>query len=179
MSAIALVRIGEVDPALLVGLRRELQALLRVNVSVLAETLDPAELFHHERRQYHSTGLLARMNGRFAPSAWRLVGITAEDLYIPILTFVFGEAQMGGPCAVVSYHRLRQEFYGLPPDPALVAERLLKETVHELGHTFDLAHCEDYRCVMAPSHTVEWIDIKNAVFCDDCRYRMMASEAKR
>ena len=29
-------------------------------------------------------------------NTWRLLGVTELDLYIPILTFVFGEAQMGG-----------------------------------------------------------------------------------
>ena len=68
-------------------------------------------------------------------STWRLLGITQLDLYIPILTFVFGEAQLGGASAVVSYHRLQQEFYGLPQDRDLLANRLLIESVHELGHT--------------------------------------------
>jgi archaemetzincin len=97
-----------------------------------------------------------------------MLGVTAVDLYIPILTFVFGEAQMAGPCAVVSAHRLRQEFYGLPPDPDLLRHRLLKESVHEIGHTLNLTHCEDYTCVMAPSHAVEWIDLKESSLCAAC-----------
>jgi archaemetzincin len=98
----------------------------------------------------------------------RLLGVTAADLYIPILTFVFGEAELHGVCAVVSLHRLRQEFYGMPPDARTERERVLKEALHELGHTFGLAHCEDYQCVMAPSHSVEWIDLKDWRFCADC-----------
>ena len=101
----------------------------------------------------------------------RLLGVTSLDLYIPTLTFVFGEAQLHGPCALVSTHRLRQEFYGLPPDPRLAAERLLKEAVHELGHTLGLRHCDDYRCAMAPSHGVEWIDLKSSRLCPDCQSR--------
>ncbi|MBI4462937.1 MAG: archemetzincin, partial [Acidobacteria bacterium] len=65
----------------------------------------------------------------------RLLGITALDLYVPVLTFVFGEAQLSGRCALVSAHRLREEFYGLPPSNDLFHERLVKEAVHELGHT--------------------------------------------
>src|SRR5208283_5134244 len=79
-----------------------------------------------------------------------------------------GEAQLPGTCAVVSSHRLRQEFYGLPADPKLQHERLLKEAVHELGHTLNLSHCEDYQCAMAPSHGVEWIDLKTSRFCRGC-----------
>jgi archaemetzincin len=75
---------------------------------------------------------------------------------------------LGGDAAIVSYHRLRQEFYGLPPDTNLLRERLIKEALHETGHTLALTHCEDYECVMAPSHAIEWLDLKNAAFCDAC-----------
>jgi predicted Zn-dependent protease len=51
-----------------------------------------------------------------------------------------------GTCSVVSSFQLRQEgFYGLPPDSALFRDRLLKESIHELGHTFELSHCDDYQ----------------------------------
>jgi archaemetzincin len=68
---------------------------------------------------------------------------------------------------------LRQEFYGLPADADVLANRLLIETVHELGHTLGLTHCHDYRCAMAPAHAVEWIDIKDSGFCEDCLSRAL------
>jgi len=40
--------------------------------------------------------------------------------------------KVSGPAAVVSLHRLRQEFYGLAPDKELLCQRLLKESIHEL-----------------------------------------------
>jgi archaemetzincin len=104
--------------------------------------------------------------------SWRVLGVAGVDLYIPILTFVFGEAQMGGPCAIISSHRLRQEFYGLPEDSSLFHSRLIKEAVHEIGHTLDLAHCDDYSCAMAASHAVEWIDLKQNIFCRSCASRV-------
>ena len=76
---------------------------------------------------------------------------------------------MGGPCALVSAHRLRQELYGLPADPRLFRQRVIKEAVHELGHTVSLTHCDDYRCAMASSHAVEWIDLKESTLCTTCR----------
>jgi len=115
------------------------------------------------------------MQQHITPTTWRVLGVTAADLYIPILTFVFGEAQLRGQCALVSLHRLRQEFYGLPADPGLLRERLLKEAVHELGHTLELTHCDDYGCVMAASHSVEWIDLKGAVPCSVCQRKVAAA----
>jgi len=87
---------------------------------------------------------------------------------------VFGEAQIGGPCGLVSAHRLRQEFYGLPPNAEMLGQRLLKEAVHEVGHTLALTHCEDYQCAMAPSHAVEWIDLKDVSLCETCRAQVFA-----
>jgi len=96
-------------------------------------------------------------------------------LFVPVLTFVFGEAQLAGNCAVVSLHRLREEVYGMPPNPALLAERLFKEAVHELGHTYGLRHCDDWRCVMTSSHSVEWLDVKTAELCPACRKVVQAA----
>ena len=80
--------------------------------------LDPTPSYHPERQQYHSSEILQRMQPLVRPQDWRFLAIADVDLYIPILKYVFGEAQMGGPCAVVSVHRLRQEFYGLDRDDA-------------------------------------------------------------
>ena len=119
------------------------------------------------RRQFHSTAILERLACVANPGA-RILAVTACDLYVPVLTFVFGEAQLEGHCAVVSTARLREEVYGLPKSDALLRERLLKEAVHELGHTFGLRHCGDWRCVMTSSHAAEWLDVKSADFCRAC-----------
>jgi archaemetzincin len=157
---------------LLLDLAPAMADTFRLPCEILAHPIDPAFAFHSEREQYHSSELLHRMQGFLTPNSWRVLGVAAVDLYIPILTFVFGEAQMGGPCAIVSLHRLRQEFYGLPEDADILRHRLLKEAVHELGHTLDLTHCDDYRCAMAPSHAVEWIDLKDSALCTSCRSRV-------
>ena len=81
----------------------------------------------------------------------RLLGITEHDLFIPMLSFVFGQAQLGGKAALVSFARLRQEFYGIDPADAVFTERARKEMLHELGHTFGLTHCPDRGCPMSLS----------------------------
>jgi archaemetzincin len=175
MKRLQLISIGDLDGIVLEGLAVELANHFSMPVEVLPQTIDPHFAFHGERRQHHSSKLLGEITKFAGPNTWRILGVTGTDLYIPILTFVFGEAQMGGPGCVVSYYRLRQEFYGLPHDPDLLRERLLKEAVHELGHTLDLTHCEDYRCAMSASHSVELIDLKENAFCGPCAERVMAS----
>jgi archaemetzincin len=168
MKIVELLPIGKIDARLLMDLGPALADVFRVPCRIRQTGMDPKFSFHPERQQYHSSEILHRMQSYAANGAWRVLGVTTLDLYIPILTFVFGEAQMGGPCAVVSAHRLADEFYGLPSDPERLRSRLTKEAVHELGHTLDLTHCDDYCCAMAPSHAVEWIDLKEAALCANC-----------
>jgi archaemetzincin len=169
MKVLQLLPVGKFDGRLLMSLAPALANTFRVPCEILPLTIDPEFALHGERRQYHSSEILHRMQQYLRADSWRVLGVSGLDLYISILTFVFGEAQMGGPCAVVSSHRLTQEFYGLPPDPELLRHRLVKEAVHEIGHTMHLSHCDDYQCSMAPSHAVEWIDLKDAVLCESCQ----------
>jgi len=150
------------------GLAVQLARILRMECRVRPDRLDVSFARDRYRNQYYSTAILEAMLALAEPGA-RLLAVTSLDLYVPVLTFVFGEAQLSGPCAVVSLHRLREEFYGLPGREELMRERLVKEAVHELGHTFDLRHCDDWRCVMTSSHAVARLDVKGAEFCYSCR----------
>jgi len=113
--------------------------------------------------------LLLGLKNLLSPGADKYLAVIDLDLFIPILTFVFGEAQLDGPMAIVSTFRLHPEFYGLPKNDSLVLQRLEKESIHELGHTFGLRHCPDYQCVMTASTDVEEIDLKGVEFCPDCQ----------
>jgi len=168
MKLISLLPIGRVDHALLEPLAESLTRSLRVACSIQPDGLEPEFAFNPLRRQYHSTEILKKILQKPAGEAAKVLGVTEMDLYIPVLTFVFGEAQLADGGAVVSTHRLRQEFYGLPTDRDLLHQRLLKEALHELGHTYGLRHCPDYSCVMSASNGVERIDLKQAEFCDNC-----------
>ncbi len=126
-------------------------------------------LFSPERNQYHSTKMLSEILKQMPTDGKTILGITNVDIFIPILTFLFGEAQLNGTGAIISTYRLHNEFYGLPKDDKLLYRRTLKEALHELGHTMGLMHCPDYECVMHSSTYVEDIDLKMAGFCVECR----------
>lgn len=128
----------------------------------------PPESYDAVRNQYYSTKILKEMLREVPGDAFKILGVTDKDLCIPILTYVFGEAQLGGTAAVVSLARLRQEHYGAPPDRPLLLERLRKESLHELGHTFGLIHCSSRDCVMYLSNTVVDVDRKGRNFCRSC-----------
>jgi len=153
---------------LLADLTATLEATFDTSVRRCTPWFDAERSYDRSRGQYNSTVLLELLLDRPPDTGEKILGVCGVDLFTPVLTFVFGEAQLDGVVAVVSLHRLRPDLYGLPDDDALVAERLAKEAVHELGHTYGLVHCADPSCVMHASTYVEQIDLKTADFCDGC-----------
>ena len=131
-------------------------------------SFDPELAFDSSRGQYNSRILLAQLLHDKPQSATRILGVAGVDLFIPVLTHVFGEAQLDGPAAVVSAYRLDNPIYGLPPNRNLLFKRLCKEAIHELGHTYHLIHCRRHPCVMMSSTYVEDIDQKSDRFCAGC-----------
>ncbi|MBI1747768.1 MAG: archaemetzincin family Zn-dependent metalloprotease [Acidobacteria bacterium] len=167
MSVIALVPIHTVPATQLEHLARGIREILHCETALLPR-LEAAAAYEAARNQYNSTTLLAHLLPLRPPHSAKILGITELDLFIPILTYVFGEAQLSGAAAVVSSFRLRNELYGLPADPTRLRQRLLKEANHELGHTFGLIHCRNVNCVMHPSTYAEDIDLKAERFCEEC-----------
>jgi archaemetzincin len=151
-----------------VGILATVREVFGVPASVAQAELDLRKPYDPIRRQVNSTALLGQILRHNAPRSQKQIGVVNVDLFMPVLTFVFGEAQLSGTVAIVSTHRLANEFYGLPRDEGLLLQRLGKEIVHELGHTFGLYHCRQFECVMRSSTYVEEIDLKKAVPCPEC-----------
>ena len=155
---------------------RIIEPIFSAPVGLERADLDLATAYDASRNQSNSTALLAQiLQGHEDPSRKR-IAIVDVDLYIPVLTFVFGEAQLNGTAAIVSTHRLSNQFYGLPRNHALTLERLQKEVVHELGHTFGLYHCHQFECVMRSSTYVEEIDMKRLYPCRACSEALGAAQ---
>ena len=132
-------------------------------VPVPKGALDP------KRAQYSSPVLLEAVIRSLPRDRTRALALTSCDIFIPMLTFLFGQAQLGGRVALVSTARLQPQFYGLPPNPELVAERLRKEIIHEVGHTLGLVHCPDRSCAMSLANSIWQVDVKEDAFCRGCR----------
>ncbi len=185
MNPIYLLPLGTVDRATVSALVPRLEGAFAAPVAVReAPGLDLERFYDGRRLQYNSTAIISELTACYAaiveaagdsPRAFPLLlGVTGEDLFIPILTYVFGEAQLNGRAAVVSYHRLQSERYGLPRNPALLADRLCKEAIHEMGHLHGLLHCSTQECAMHISTYVEDIDSKTAALCAPCRRLLSA-----
>ena len=139
--------------------------------------IDPVPAYDPSRNQYDSSFLLAALLGTFPSHQGKILAVTGSDLFVPVLTYVFGEAQLDGVAALVSSHRLDERFYGMPENAVLFEHRLIKEAVHELGHTFGLVHCRRSDCVMHSSTAVEEIDMKSENFCRECFNRLQSGNS--
>jgi archaemetzincin len=168
VSVAYLVAIGKVPPQVLDWVENTLVEWSPWPVRRLPSMAFPEDAYDASRGQYKSVELM-KLLARSAPAdAARMIGVTEGDLAIPTLTFVFGQAQLDGPVAVVSLARLRQEFYDLPVDEAALHERVTKEVLHELGHTFGLTHCAQAKCVMSLATHIGLVDNKDERFCAQC-----------
>ncbi|MDI6733399.1 MAG: archaemetzincin family Zn-dependent metalloprotease [Planctomycetota bacterium] len=138
-------------------------------IKTLSPLPSPDYAYLEKRNQYDASKILEQISHSLPQDGIKIIALTELDLGTLVLSYVFGLAELEGKAVVVSTCRLRQEFYRLPRNDALLLERLSKEILHELGHSFGLVHCLQPYCVMSRSTTINQIDTKMQDFCPRCR----------
>ncbi|HET9317580.1 MAG TPA: hypothetical protein VFQ51_18450 [Vicinamibacteria bacterium] len=176
MRAVALLPLGAPPADVVERMGTGLEKAFGMEVTSEAPCPDPPEAFDASRDQWDATAVLRTLLARSSLER-RLLGVTERDLFLPVLSFVYGQAQLRGRVAVVSLARLRPEFHGLPPDPERLARRAVTEAVHEVGHTLGLVHCTDRRCPMALSLGLDDLDFKTGTPCATCAALLRESGA--
>jgi archaemetzincin len=169
------IAIGPADTTVLDIIEPFLAERFRARVSRLAPLPEPPNAFDPRRRQYDSVHFLRTLVAACPNDADRLLGITSRDLCIPMLTFVFGQAQLRGRVALVSTARLDTQFYGMPAERNALLARSRKEVLHEMGHTFGLIHCPDATCAMSLSTAIQHVDAKSDKYCGTCNALLLQS----
>lgn len=139
------------------------------SVDILKGMKLPPEAYNVIRNQYYAQVILSKLERAKANNREKVIAVCEEDLYVPGEAYVMGWGDGLSGTAVVSFHHIRQEFYGLPEDERKVYPRLFKEAVHHLGHLFELSECRNPRCVNYFSQVMLDIDNKSEKFCDICR----------
>jgi archaemetzincin len=137
--------------------------------TVIYEPLPLQDSYYYpERDQYSAAGFLAYVEANAPAEAYRAVGLTAEDVTIPELNFLFGMGRCPGKCAVLSTYRL--DYYC--ESSAQRRVRFAKLIVHELGHTYGLFHCRQPLCGMKFANDYATLDHSRLAFCERCEERM-------
>jgi len=147
----------------------EVEQTFQHQVNIIEGRIDMGEFYDPTRRQYNGNEILKFVELNYADSSFKTLGLLRVDMFIPILTFIFGQAFLNGYTGIASLYRLKNEYYGMPPQEKLLRERFIKEVIHELGHTFGLKHCYIPTCVMRSSTYVEDIDQKSHQLCQQCK----------
>jgi archaemetzincin len=169
LQNITLISFGYFEKNFLKNVAQDVEHEFLFSVNIKDGHIDLSEFYDSARRQYNGNNLLKEVDARFAADSIKTLGLFSVDLYIPILTFIFGQAFLNGKTGIASLYRLSNERYGMKADERLLSERFTKEVIHELGHTFGLIHCHISDCVMRSSTYVEDIDQKTHHLCTGCR----------
>jgi archaemetzincin len=151
--------LGEIDEDALEHIRHVLHTTFRIDVQLLKGRPTPFFAYSDFRHQFSAPAIIRRIAGLAEHKDAKILAVTAFDIFAPRTNFVFGEAQISGPAAVISLYRLIDE------DRNIYLKRAGKEAVHEIGHTFGLDHCDKVKCVMSFSHDIVEADAKPETFC--------------
>jgi archaemetzincin len=172
VSPIGYVGLNSLDP---IGL--EINRIFGFETVEKSLLEDLSFAFDPTRNQYYSTDILEELAARLPPEGVKIIAITEVDLFIPILTYVFGEAQLGGKACIISTHRLKESYHSID-SRQIYFHRMLKEAIHELGHTFNLRHCKDHQCIMHYCREVDDVDRKTEHLCRYCEI-LLTDELKK
>ncbi len=169
---IVLVPIGNTDPNALQQLKGALGTVFGCSVQIDNPVSLPDDAFDRNRGQYLSDVLL-NMLRQSKKGSEHLLGVTEADIFTLGLNFLFGQADATGRVALISLSRLKDKDSAVQGRDKILHDRMLKEAVHELGHTLGLDHCRDVKCVMHFSNSLDDTDTKGSYFCGRCRPKLI------
>lgn len=172
LENIILISFGYFENELLEKVGNDVEREFSIQVKTREGHLDLSAFYEPTRRQYDGNRLLKAIDLGFATDTDKTLGLFNVDLFIPILTYIFGQAYLNGRSGIASLYRLSNERYGIKNNDNVFYDRFRKEVIHELGHTFGLIHCHNPTCVMRSSTYVEDIDQKSHHLCDKCRMQL-------
>ena len=131
---LVLIPIYELPTGLISWLADQLIELLVFDVYNGEMTSTPEKSYAPDHQQHNGSMFIETLRG-FPSSSQQVLGVINEVCYTPGLNFIFNQAAFGGNEAFIALPRLEQSFFGLPEDLDLYRQRVIKEAVHELGHT--------------------------------------------
>ena len=165
---VGVVPLGEVPEIALKVIAAHISGYYKLSVQILPPLGHPDYAFHERRFQYDAGIILKAFESIQFEDYEKVIGVLNLDLFVPIFTYVFGEAKQGGKFALVSLFRLDKNPDGHPSPSSLIFERAAKVALHELGHLFNLFHCREKKCLMHFSGGIQDLDETPMYLCRYC-----------
>lgn len=192
-ETINILVLNDISRSILRFLARGLTVRFDSEVKISRHMIIPSRLFNQQKGQYDARRLLGFLTENMTIREVRGINLAVfdRDLFAGSLDFVFGLSSCFPRICVISLLRIHPHYgrdyfseqlqkrkAGRFPlavkrltgsEKKTYHERILKEAVHGIGHTFGLTHCRDRSCIMYPSEDIGLIDGKGTEFCDLCR----------
>ena len=165
---VGVVPLGEVPEIALKVIAAHISGYYKLSVQILPPLGHPEYAFDKRRFQYDVGIILKAFESIKFKDHEKVIGVLNLDLFVPIFTYVFGEAKQGGKVALVSLFRLSKNSDGSPCPSSLIFERAAKVALHELGHLFNLLHCREKNCLMHFSGGIQDLDNTPIYLCRYC-----------
>jgi archaemetzincin len=173
---ITIISYGQFESDFLSNIAESIKNEYTLPVVIEEKYIELSDFYDPARRQYDANKLLKVIDLISTTESIKTIGLFRVDLFIPILTYIFGQAYLNGRTGIASLYRLKNELYGIEPSDELLLLRFKKVIIHELGHTFGLKHCHTTSCVMLSSTYMEDIDQKDIGLCAKCRAELGSVE---
>jgi archaemetzincin len=165
---IGVVPIGDVPELVPKVIAAHISGYMKLAAEIIPPLQHPHYAYDEKRFQYDAGSILMDLNSLEFTDYEKIIGVLNVDLFVPILTYVFGEAKLGGTCGLVSLYRLEKNMHAPTTPASLVYERAAKVALHELGHLFSLVHCDNHHCLMHFSGSLSQLDEVPLYFCKYC-----------
>ncbi len=169
MIKIGVIPMGSVPVTVSKVIAAHVHAFLNLQADVLDCLPAPVHALDPQRMQYDAGRVLNQLEKEKFEGYRKVIGIINGDLFVPIFTYVLGEARQGGRCALISLFRLEEPGQPGCNEPSRFLERCAKVALHEIGHLFDLTHCNDPLCLMHISADARELDQRRLSLCRYCR----------
>ncbi len=165
---ILLIALSNISPYFFNNLQTTLHNTFHRDVEVSDRIGNLNYAYDSKRHQYSSPRILSRLKRIKKRSIDKVLGLVDVDIYSPGYDFVYGEADINAGVATLSINRLIGDSGSVQDEDRVVADRLGREAVHEVGHLYGLGHCPKSRCVMRTCTCLEEVDEAGNELCESC-----------